>query len=277
MNAGRGAGRGARPGRRRRQVVPVGARSGPPHGRRGADHRRGRSGLLPFAEPAHRRRTADVAFDQERRSLTTPSIGSVSMAKIRVAVVYGGRSSEHGISVVSAGSVMAALDPERYEVVPIGIRPRRRVAADLGRRVVHADHRAHRAERRGRHRRGAAPRPDGEGPRYRRAAQRGAGARVGRRRLPGAARAFRRGRHDPRPVRDGRSALTWGPACSRARPPWTRSSPRSCSLAEGLEVGSYAHRATPRQPSTSPILRALSGCRCSSSPPAPARASGSPS
>jgi len=35
--------------------------------------------------------------------------------------VYGGRSSEHGISVVSAGSVMAALDPAKYEVVPIGI------------------------------------------------------------------------------------------------------------------------------------------------------------
>ncbi len=43
------------------------------------------------------------------------------MTRIRVAVVYGGRSSEHGISVVSAGSVIAALDPERYEVVPIGI------------------------------------------------------------------------------------------------------------------------------------------------------------
>jgi D-alanine-D-alanine ligase len=38
-------------------------------------------------------------------------------------VVYGGRSSEHGISVVSAGSVIAALDPERYEVVPVGITP----------------------------------------------------------------------------------------------------------------------------------------------------------
>jgi D-alanine-D-alanine ligase len=41
--------------------------------------------------------------------------------KIRVAVVYGGRSSEHGVSVVSAGSVLSALDPERYEVVPVGI------------------------------------------------------------------------------------------------------------------------------------------------------------
>ncbi|MGN6160374.1 MAG: D-alanine--D-alanine ligase family protein [Marmoricola sp.] len=41
--------------------------------------------------------------------------------KPRVAVVFGGRSSEHSISCVSAGSVIAALDPERYEVIPIGI------------------------------------------------------------------------------------------------------------------------------------------------------------
>ena len=44
-------------------------------------------------------------------------------ARIRVAVVYGGRSSEHGVSVVSAGSVMRALDPERYDIVPVGITP----------------------------------------------------------------------------------------------------------------------------------------------------------
>jgi D-alanine-D-alanine ligase len=41
--------------------------------------------------------------------------------RIRVAVVFGGRSSEHGISCVTAGSVLAAMDPDRYEVVPIGI------------------------------------------------------------------------------------------------------------------------------------------------------------
>jgi D-alanine-D-alanine ligase len=43
------------------------------------------------------------------------------MDRIRVAVVFGGRSSEHGISVVTAGSVMAALDPGKYEVIPVGI------------------------------------------------------------------------------------------------------------------------------------------------------------
>ncbi len=41
--------------------------------------------------------------------------------RTRVAVVFGGRSAEHSISCVSAGSVLAALDPERYEVVPVGI------------------------------------------------------------------------------------------------------------------------------------------------------------
>jgi D-alanine-D-alanine ligase len=41
--------------------------------------------------------------------------------KPRVAVVFGGRSSEHAISCVTAGSVLAAIDPGQYDVVPIGI------------------------------------------------------------------------------------------------------------------------------------------------------------
>ncbi|WP_114455121.1 D-alanine--D-alanine ligase family protein [Halopolyspora algeriensis] len=41
--------------------------------------------------------------------------------KTRVAVVFGGRSTEHGISCVSAGSVLAHLDRERFDVVPVGI------------------------------------------------------------------------------------------------------------------------------------------------------------
>lgn len=43
------------------------------------------------------------------------------MSRIRVAVLFGGRSTEHAISCVSAGSVLRALDRTRYEVVPIGI------------------------------------------------------------------------------------------------------------------------------------------------------------
>jgi D-alanine-D-alanine ligase len=39
----------------------------------------------------------------------------------RVAVVFGGRSTEHAVSCVSAGSVLAAIDRDRYDVVPVGI------------------------------------------------------------------------------------------------------------------------------------------------------------
>jgi D-alanine-D-alanine ligase len=41
--------------------------------------------------------------------------------KPRVAVVFGGRSSEHGISMVTAGAVLKAIDRSKYDVLPIGI------------------------------------------------------------------------------------------------------------------------------------------------------------
>ncbi|HEX6293088.1 MAG TPA: D-alanine--D-alanine ligase family protein [Herpetosiphonaceae bacterium] len=41
--------------------------------------------------------------------------------KPRVGVVFGGRNSEHEVSLKSARSVMEALDQDRYEIVPIGI------------------------------------------------------------------------------------------------------------------------------------------------------------
>lgn len=48
---------------------------------------------------------------------------SPTPGRIRVAVVFGGRSSEHAISCVSAGSILRNLDPERFEAIPIGITP----------------------------------------------------------------------------------------------------------------------------------------------------------
>ncbi|MFH1366617.1 MAG: D-alanine--D-alanine ligase family protein [Patescibacteria group bacterium] len=41
--------------------------------------------------------------------------------KIRVGVIFGGRSAEHEVSLVSAASVISALDQKIYEVIPIGI------------------------------------------------------------------------------------------------------------------------------------------------------------
>jgi D-alanine-D-alanine ligase len=65
--------------------------------------------------------------------MTSPTPGSPeSGRKPRVALVFGGRSSEHAISCVTAGSVLSALDREKYDVVPIGI-------ATDGRWVLEAD------------------------------------------------------------------------------------------------------------------------------------------
>ncbi len=41
--------------------------------------------------------------------------------KLRVAVLFGGRSGEHEVSLMSARSVIAALDPKKYEIFPVGI------------------------------------------------------------------------------------------------------------------------------------------------------------
>src|ERR1700683_552041 len=44
-----------------------------------------------------------------------------SKKRLRVGVLFGGRSGEHEVSLSSAASVIRALDPDKYEAVPIGI------------------------------------------------------------------------------------------------------------------------------------------------------------
>ncbi|MGW7440993.1 D-alanine--D-alanine ligase family protein [Streptomyces sp. NPDC054849] len=63
--------------------------------------------------------------------------------KPRVAVVFGGRSSEHAISVVTAGAVLRSIDRSKYEVLPIGITTDGRWAltADEPERMAIADRR----------------------------------------------------------------------------------------------------------------------------------------
>jgi D-alanine-D-alanine ligase len=41
--------------------------------------------------------------------------------RLRIGILFGGRSGEHEVSLISAASVISALDPEKYEAVPIGI------------------------------------------------------------------------------------------------------------------------------------------------------------
>ena len=41
--------------------------------------------------------------------------------KVRVLLLFGGRSSEHSVSCVTAAGVMHAVDRSRYEIIPVGI------------------------------------------------------------------------------------------------------------------------------------------------------------
>ncbi|MFJ9348751.1 D-alanine--D-alanine ligase family protein [Streptomyces sp. NPDC101237] len=63
--------------------------------------------------------------------------------KPRVALVFGGRSSEHGISMVTAGAVLSAIDRTKYDVLPIGITREGRwvLTADAPERMAIADRR----------------------------------------------------------------------------------------------------------------------------------------
>ena len=57
--------------------------------------------------------------------MATETVGSDQAAeparRVRVALVFGGVSSEHGVSCLTAAGVVSALDPTRYEVVGVGI------------------------------------------------------------------------------------------------------------------------------------------------------------
>ena len=71
------------------------------------------------------------------------------MTKLRVAVVYGGRSGEHEVSLRSAESIMAAMDRDRYEILPV---------------LIDKDGRWHRIDKDGRRRRGAISPEPGSNP-----------------------------------------------------------------------------------------------------------------
>src|SRR6185312_4048274 len=43
------------------------------------------------------------------------------MKKLRIGILFGGRSGEHEVSLLSAASVLNAIDKTKYEVVPVGI------------------------------------------------------------------------------------------------------------------------------------------------------------
>lgn len=61
-----------------------------------------------------------MSENQSQSTGLAPTSGE-ALRKPRVAVVFGGRSSEHAISVVTAGAVLRAIDRTKYDVLPIGI------------------------------------------------------------------------------------------------------------------------------------------------------------
>jgi len=58
-----------------------------------------------------------------RRKAQVAGRRSQARRKVRVGVVFGGQSGEHEISLLSAQSVMRAMDKTKYEIVPIGVTP----------------------------------------------------------------------------------------------------------------------------------------------------------
>jgi D-alanine-D-alanine ligase len=65
------------------------------------------------------------------------------MKKLRVGVLFGGRSGEHEVSLLSAASVLNAINKEKYEVVPIGITKEGRwLTADHAERMLKGEHEA---------------------------------------------------------------------------------------------------------------------------------------
>ncbi|HEY6273483.1 MAG TPA: D-alanine--D-alanine ligase family protein [Terriglobales bacterium] len=77
------------------------------------------------------------------------------MTKLRVGILFGGRSGEHEVSLLSAASVLKAIDKDKYEVVPIGITKEGRwLTPGRAERLLHGEHQP---EEGGRHLRAGDP------------------------------------------------------------------------------------------------------------------------
>ena len=62
--------------------------------------------------------------------------------KLRVAILFGGKSAEHEISVISARNIVEAMDKRKYEIVAIGIDKQGRWFFDKGARLLHGSDQA---------------------------------------------------------------------------------------------------------------------------------------
>ena len=62
-------------------------------------------------------------MDTSANTVGNDSDSRAGDSRLRVLVLFGGQSTEHSVSCISAGAVMSHLDPQRYEVIPVGISP----------------------------------------------------------------------------------------------------------------------------------------------------------
>jgi len=62
-----------------------------------------------------------VAYTRRMPSPELPRAAADLPGRVRLVVLFGGRSAEHDISCISASHVLRAVDPDRYDVVPVGI------------------------------------------------------------------------------------------------------------------------------------------------------------
>ena len=152
------------------------------------------------------------------------SPGRPEAKRLRVGVIFGGRSGEHEVSLASAASVMAAIDRRattwsRSASPATGAGSSAAIRSARWPRRPACRSRCRRASRQ--------PGPPDAGQATSPASQTAGGLPAGlgrepRRRVPPAPRPLRRGRHHPGPARAGRRALRGRRACSPRPSAWTR-------------------------------------------------------
>ena len=195
------------------------------------------------------------------RTTTMPS--EFHLKRLRVAVLYGGRSGEHEVSLASAAAVLANLNRKRYEPVAVRLEKDGRwvladrppSAASAAEVIEQTRHEATRAARRPRGSAAAAARrsdtilvldrPAGRRrPNATAAALTGLGVDVV---FPVLHGPLRRRRHDSGPARTGECRRTSAAACWRRPSAWTSCDEDACSGRAGLQragLGGRRSRAT---------------------------------
>ena len=58
---------------------------------------------------------------KQKKQTKKQATQALTSKKLRIGILFGGRSGEHEVSLLSAASILKAIDQAKYEVIPIGI------------------------------------------------------------------------------------------------------------------------------------------------------------